>query len=364
MEKYKIIYKDLFYKIKSGELPSGTVLPKESELAKAYGVSVITVKTALNLLKDDGLVLRKRRLGTVVKNGVVNNSGEKFVAIVSSNFDHLNMRFIHALTEIAVRENLKLSFFDSRASEEKEREILQYLLSEPLSGLILMPVSEKSNVDLISTYAIRKIPTVFLDFQNLAYHAPVVTSNNFKGMYEMTAYLVKCGHREIGFFPFTQGAYPTENERFQGYCKALSDHGIPLKREYLFPSSAKNIYEMIGAAMCEDYAAAKPLYEQYAKLVLKPTAIVCVNDLCAAAAISVLRSHGASVPDDVSVTGFDNLAVSVKNDITTVAQDFAEISKTALKTLIALMKGSVSQPKEVRLPTVIIRRSSVNELQD
>lgn len=65
MEKYKTVYKDLYYKIKSGTIATGTVFT-ESEPAITYGVSKITVKSALALLQSDGLVRRIRHKGTVV----------------------------------------------------------------------------------------------------------------------------------------------------------------------------------------------------------------------------------------------------------------------------------------------------------
>ena len=67
-----------------------------------------------------------------------------------------------------------------------------------------------------------------------------------------------------------------------------------------------------------------------ATLAVRPSAIVCVNDAMALYVINAAKRRGFSVPEDLSVTGFDNLAISVKYDITTSSQDFGEMAKMAL----------------------------------
>lgn len=359
MQKYKRIYKDLYYKIKSGKIPSGAKLPTEAQLALSYGVSTITVKAALNLLKAEGLVIRKKRLGTVVLSGVVNPSADKLIALVFSGFDHLDLRIVNALKPIAAEKNIRLSFFDSCSDLEKEREILNYLLSEKLGGLILMPVSPSGNIDVISMFAVQKLPVVFMDFPPFPAFAPTVTSDNLGGMYEMVSSLIASGHKRIGFFPYSEHFVPTEKERFEGYCRALVEHGIPIDGDNLFTSSAHDTYSIIASVTSADLKSATDFYEKYESLPVRPSAVVCVNDLCAHALIEVGKDHGVAVPENLSVTGFDNLAVSVKDDITTVAQDFAEIAKTALLTLLRILDGASNVPKNVKLRTVLIRRGSV-----
>lgn len=362
MEKYKRIYKELYYRIKSGDIPAGTVLPTEAQLAAQYGVSKITAKTALNLLKADGLVLRKKRLGTVVLNGIVNFSGDKLIAIVFSGFDHLDIRFTNSLTQVAKSKNVKLAFFDSKISSEKEREILLYLISENIAGLILMPLSQGGNLDVISLFAIQKIPVVYMDFPSHALFAPTVTSDNFGGMYMMVKYLIDCGHRSIGFFPYSDHFYPTENDRFEGYCRALIDNGIPIGNDFLFSASAISTYSLMSSVSTADMNVAEEFFDSYLKLNPKPTALVCVNDLSAHAVIAAAKERGVRVPEDLSVTGFDNLTVSAKREITTVAQNFAEIAKTALLTLIRKIDGVNNEPPVIRLHTVLIKRDSVQKL--
>ncbi len=361
MEKYKLIYKDLYYKIKSGAIAVGAKLPTEEELAKSYDVSKITVKTALNLLKADGLVLRKKRLGTVVLNGLVNGSGEKLIAVIFPQFDRLDVRLINGLKQIAKEKNVSLSFFDSQMEPAQEREILQWLLSQNVAGVLFMPLSQSSNLDIVSMFAIQKIPVVFMDFPSYTPPATTVTSDNFGGAYAMTKYLVDVGHTNVGFFPFSEGFIPTAASRFEGYCHALTDNGIPIQNEFLFTVPQQNIYSIMHSVTDDSAKVSQAFFERYRKLEVKPTAIVCVNDLCAYSLIKESKNYGVAIPDELSVTGFDNLAVSAQSGITTVAQNYFEISKTALLSLLRVIEGSMP-PSTIKIRTVLVRRDSVKPL--
>ncbi len=364
MEKYKSIYKDLYYKIKSNEIAVGSKLKTENELAEEYGVSKITVKTALNLLKEDGLVLRKKRLGTVVIGGATNPNAEKLVAIIYSDFDNVSFRLINGLKEIATDKNVNFSFFDSRNNTEKEREILNYLLTKNIAGLILMPITQGDNIDVISMFAVQKIPVVFMDFASHPSYAPTVTSDNFGGMHEIVSFLIRSGHKRIGFFPYSNSFLPTEQARFEGYTQALIENGIPLNRDYLFTTTVPSIHSILVPSDRSDLKAAGNFYKQYDSLTDKPTAVVCVNDSCAHVIIEVGKSRGVRVPEDLSVTGFDNLAFAVTDNLTTAAQNFAEISKTAFLTLLRQIERPAPKPITIKIHTVLIKRDSVKKLEN
>lgn len=364
MEKYRKIYQDLFYKIKTGEIPLNTKLPTEKELAEQYGVSVITVKAALNLLKNDGLIVQKKRLGSVVVNGIAANCTQlPLIAIVFSGFDHLDLRITNGLKKIAKEKNILVSFFDSGFDTQKEREILQYLLSENIAGLILMPISQRGNIDVLSMFAIQKIPVVFMDFPAYALDVPTVSSDNFDGMYNAVKYLIDCGHRYIGFFPFSDRLCPTEQDRFSGYCRALTDNGIPVSKDYLF-SSYKYTYSVMEAITKTNMECAEEFFAKYNSLSLKPTAVVCVNDLCAFALIETGKKYGIKVPEHLSLIGFDNLSASVKSNLTTVSQNFSEIAQTALSTLLRKIQENGTLPPffHIKLKTVLVRRDTVRKI--
>lgn len=363
MEKYKKIYEDLYYAIKSGKYAKGDILPKEEELCEQYNVSRITAKHALNLLKEKGLVKRKRRLGTVVdvKDFSVPRA-RGFIAVVFTHFLNSDNRIYHGLRELAEKHKVNLSFFDSEGSGVKEREILSFLLAQNVLGLILMPLSPVSNIDLVSQFRIQNIPLSFIDFAVSGIRAPLVTSDNFGGAYALTQYLIKQGHRSIAYFPYTDALLPTEEKRFRGYCEALIDSGITPRPDY-FLASKTDAPHHVSDVLTFDSATAERAVKQLEKMAVRPTAVICVNDVSAHSFARAAEREGLKVPDDISVTGFDNLSASISGNISTVGQNFGEIARNALLALLRqLENGAPAENYTVKVPTVIIERDSVKQI--
>jgi Transcriptional regulators len=93
----------------------------------------------------------------------------------------------------------------------------------------------------------------------------------------------------------------------------------------------------------------------------KPTAICCVNDVCANFIIEAFKEKGINVPQDLSVTGFDDTGLSKRLELTTACQDYGTMGSCALEKLISLFKYS-SDNKDILVPVKIIERKSVKDL--
>jgi LacI family transcriptional regulator len=91
-----------------------------------------------------------------------------------------------------------------------------------------------------------------------------------------------------------------------------------------------------------------------------PRAIVCANDLAALGALNTLARHGVDVPGDVAVTGFDDIPVArrLHPGLTTVRQPIQELGATAFELLESLVRNGQPEPRDVVLPTRLIRRES------
>lgn len=101
-------------------------------------------------------------------------------------------------------------------------------------------------------------------------------------------------------------------------------------------------------------------YEKVMKMKDLPEVIVCGNDLIAYGAIAALEKRGLRVPEDVAVTGFDNILFSVhhKPSLTTVRQPMYEMGKTAAKLLLGLINGKDKSLKGIILPNKLMIRES------
>jgi len=174
-----------------------------------------------------------------------------------------------------------------------------------------------------------------------------ITFDNYGGMYAMTMHLISKGHRRIGFITGPMEAYDAM-ERLRGHEQALEDMGL-VKDDSLIISGS---YDQKGG-----FDAALQLIE----LKDKPSAIMASNDNAAIGVLSALQKKGIKIPDEIAVTGFDDVpsALYANPPLSTVHVPVRELGSASIRLLIARLRGE-SEGTEVRtLPVDLrIRRTS------
>lgn len=174
---------------------------------------------------------------------------------------------------------------------------------------------------------------------------PSVSSDNYKGAYEAVNYLIENNHRNIGFI----GAKNSDvvHERYKGYCRALLDNSIPLKSEFII-TKFNSIVEDEPTILKEEDA--NNILQSLVSN--KVTAIFCVNDLIANIIMKVAKDTNISIPDDISIIGFDH--IQFENipypNLTSVAQNFDLIAKETVNLLI----NRIRKPKEKNVNSIIV----------
>ena len=175
---------------------------------------------------------------------------------------------------------------------------------------------------------------------------PSVHSDNLAGAVTATEYLIGLGHRRIGFLA---GRPDLESARLreQGYQEALATAGIDAEPQ---------LRRVGGYELETSLEPARQLLE----LTDPPTAIFAANDLSAIQTMNVAHSLGLSVPDDVSVIGFDNVPESALTDppLTTIDQSIQTMGEEAVRLLVDLLNGVTDRPLQVTLPTKLVERQS------
>nr|BBH88183.1 LacI family transcriptional regulator [Thermosporothrix sp. COM3] len=189
------------------------------------------------------------------------------------------------------------------------------------------------------------IPTVFLDTMGLGSSAVYVRSDHLDGARQVTEHLLSLGHRRIAFLPGPAGNM-VAMERLLGGQQAMARAGIAVDPGLIF-SSGWNVEEA--------YQAVCHLLEQRRDW----TALVAGSDLMALGALRALHERGLRVPDDVSLTGFDDVVLSqyMTPPLTTVRQDRARMGKEAVQRLVALIEGK-EHVAPLIVPTQLVVRAS------
>ncbi len=235
--------------------------------------------------------------------------------------------------------------------EENYRSIAENLHKVGLDGIILTPPLS-DNRQLVDALTDLKISCVRVAPGNIFTETLRVAMDDTKAVHEMIDYLIAQGHKRIGFIKA-----PTETKasalRYAGYVSALKDNNIPLDPdlvvggEYTYRSGMDGAFTLLS-------------------LPQRPTAIFASNDDMAAGAIAAANMRGFSVPDALSVAGFDDteIATSIWPELTTVRQPIAQMAEQAVSLITdSLTKGSgLKERNQALLEFDIVKRGSVKNL--
>ncbi len=143
------------------------------------------------------------------------------------------------------------------------------------------------------------IPLIFLDFYDEQAAADAVVGDNSYGCYRLTSHLIHRGHTRIGFVG-SRLATSSIMDRYLGYCRAMLVHDLPMREDWVLPDRDEKGRVLKEIALPEDM----------------PTAFVCNCDLVAEVLIASLDKRGLRVPEDISVTGFDDYPVGREREQT------------------------------------------------
>lgn len=369
--KYEAIFNDIVRKIDSKVYKPNEKLPTEIDMAKEYDVSRITVTRAYKELADNHYVYRVKGHGTYVKKEqgsalvAKRNQGYNFLSVIIQDNQYIAELF-QGIEEIAIKEGYIVTFHNAMLSHSLERKIIKDVMEKGTSGIILYPNNTTMNMKVYSSLVINKFPFVTIDHSIPNFNTSFVSVDNYKSFYNLTKYLLDLGHRNITFVGLYLYSVSSEYERYQGFCQAHIDYGIPLSQNHLI--YVKDFKVTKNDELSEDDYCdiIKSFMETYLNMPkdVKPTAIACVNDELARMIIKVGLKMGVHFPDDLSISGFDDLPYSehLQVPLTTVKQPAKEIGKAAATELIRRIKYPDSGLRVVKIQTQLVERQSTGKI--
>ncbi len=228
---------------------------------------------------------------------------------------------------------------------DREVTLLERLMNGTTDGaIVLLPEESSDELRRLQDYG---YPFVVADpRQPLDEGIASVSASHLAGARAATDHLLRLGHRRIGVITGYRGWTATE-ERLEGHKAALATAGASFLPELVVE----------GQFNAESgYAAARQLLD----LADRPTAIFALNDNMAAGALRAAAERGLSVPNELSIVGFDDteLARILAPRLTTVRQPLAELGRTAVSLLNRLIEGQRIEALRVELSTRLIVRES------
>jgi LacI family transcriptional regulator len=243
-----------------------------------------------------------------------------------------------------------LMLYTTHRTAIKEAGYVANLAQGMVDGLLL--VLPRNPSDYVGTLTGREFPFVLIDHQGTGEECPAVGATNWQGAYNATEYLIKLGHKRIGFITGSLDLGAAV-DRLDGYKSALRTHHLPVDSCLVYEGTFLQPDGYTGAICLLD-------------LDPPPTAIFASNDVMAMGVMDAVRSRGLRIPEDISVVGFDDIpqAESVRPALTTVRQPLEQMGRVATQMLLDMLKNPEIEPNRIELPTELIVRSSTLSPKD
>jgi LacI family transcriptional regulator len=321
------------------------------DIAEKMGISTGTVSKALNNASDISTDLKNSIIETAVKMGYKNRTAlkeeKRKLILFIENMEYkepadFGYDIILGFKTAAAKENYSVDILEITPDFQKNNKYDSYMLQNGYNASFGVGFALED--PWMEEFKTTTFPTALLD--NIINGTPYVcniSTDSDEGIDLAVEHLVKLGHEKIGFLNGSTNSY-ISNRRMSAYLRSITKHHLPV-------DPALAIYS---------YFIAEAAHYHVPNLVSAGvTAIICGNDLIAKGVIESLNNMGLSVPEDVSVIGFDDvpLASQTTPPLTTIRQDRVALGLNGYFVVYAML-NNVSQSKSLLRPTLVEREST------
>ena len=323
------------------------------DIGAALGVSTVTISKALGGKEGVSDAVRETIIETARKMGYhyitppESASGGALISILTADRFFAVPSFYADMYRALQRELNEAGMLGAleivSEQEEREQTLPAAAALRRADGFVLLG---QFQMDYVTAILETGRPVVLLDFSLDGPDVDAVVSDGQTGCYQLTRYLIAHGHKNIGF---VGNVHRTTSimDRYSGYLRAMSLANLPVREHWIIPDMLDNVNYL------DDFPLPEPM----------PTALVCNNDMLAYRIIAALEKKGYRVPEDVSVTGFDNCAYGGDaRPITTYAVDQQRMAQETVRRLQTRMREGMEGPLRTSVGGWLVERDSVMDL--
>jgi DNA-binding LacI/PurR family transcriptional regulator len=321
------------------------------DVAQQAGVSIATVSRVIHHSSLVNAATRERveqamaelsYTPNVMARGLVTRRTQAIGLVITSMADPFFPPIVQGVEETALDNGYSVLLCTSNNDPTRELNVVR-LLRERRVDAIIVAASRVGNLYQVHLQDIN-VPIVLINNERSGVYMHSVGTDDVAGGRLATSYLLGWGHRRIGYI-HGQILKQSTHDRHRGYELALQEHGLALDP----------LLTVVGDGQAEgSQRAMLELIETQPR----PSAVFCFNDLTAIGALHAARSAGLNVPRDVSIIGYDNIALAayVEPPLTTIAQQTLELGRRATGLALGLLEGK--EVSSIILPATLVERAS------
>jgi len=321
------------------------------DVAKKAGVGIGTVSSVLNNSRPVNPATRQKVLDAIKwLDFVPNPSGRRLsmgkthtIGVVIPFFTIASqIERLRGVMSVIAGSDYDISLYTVETVPQRNKVLQRVARRGHIDGLLIFSLSPTE--EDLQRIKQRQVPTVLIE----AYHPEVhsLSLDDVAAARNAVEYLINLGHRKIAYIgdyledPF--GTYFSRN-RFEGYCQALKAAGITVDKRY----------QRQGWL---DRSEARQLALDLLQLPDRPTAVFAFSDEQALGVLEAARDLDISVPQQLSVIGYDDIRIAHFAQLTTVRQNLFDSGVKGVELLLNVIEHPNATPQHIQLPTKLVIR--------
>ncbi|MBZ9568570.1 MULTISPECIES: LacI family DNA-binding transcriptional regulator [Modicisalibacter] len=330
------------------------------DVAREAGVSTASVSRVLNRAPHVSERLRNRVEAAIDSLGYVPDGTARALAsrrigaigaLVPTLDNPVFSAMIDSLEQRLKQYDCRLLIATYRYSLDEEVESLRTLIQQGIDGAVL--IGHDHLPATLELFRRHEVPYLTCWHSEEDPDWPSIGFDNAAPARHLAEHLIDLGHRRFGVISAPVDGNDRARARLAGFRQALETAGLDLADDHV-------VTVEYGI---EEGAAA---FAELMRLMPRPTAILCGNDVLAFGAMFAAAQAGIAIPDDLSITGFDDLPQSrfMHPALTTVAAPSAEVGRLVADTLVARIRGDQTPHRQVLEARVVLRGTTAPPLHE
>jgi DNA-binding LacI/PurR family transcriptional regulator len=324
------------------------------EVAKRAGVSTATVSRVVNGTAPVDAQTEKRVRAAILRTGYYPNTHARTLGtgkshiyglIISDIENPFFPELVKSFERLAVESSHEVLIANTDYQAARTEVCVRRMLERKVDGVAIM--TSEMDPELIQMIKGRGIPIVFLDTGSAGPGISNIALDYGSGVDQAIDHLTSLGHRSIGFLSGPANL-PSARTRYEAFKASLRRKNVSFHEEWV--KTANHRFDGGHAAM-----------KELLKLHRRPTAVLASNDLTAIGAMSAIYEANLRIPEDISIVGFDDIAISgfMSPPLTTIRVSRSEIAGFAFHSLhSASQMGKSEGSTHVVRAELVVRQST------
>jgi len=323
------------------------------DIGKEVGVSATTVSRALNNKPDISYQVKQKikevaeRLGyspNALARSLKAKKTSSIGVLIADIADPFFAPIVKGIENTARQMGYSIILCDTGEEYEQEKLALQMMLEKRVDGLLITP-SQTEYGDILELKR-KKVPFVLLGRHFDLVESDYVITDEIKGAFSATDYLIKKGHKKI-LFMNGPNYISSAKERLVGYKRALQEHAVLFDKSLVKEGALKmeDGYRIMKQILCSE---------------TKFTAVFAYCDFVVLGIMQALEEAKLKIPEDIAIVGYDDVVFAgfLQVPLTTVHIPKYELGKEAMKLLKKKIDEEILEPQAVILETKLVIRKS------